>query len=66
MAWSRGKGGAMLYANGHAWPTSPALARSLCSQRSLLPPDKLTPTEQTLLLALVNDGHLVLHKPRHR
>ncbi|SFK26674.1 cupin domain-containing protein [Rhodanobacter glycinis] len=66
MAWSRGKGDATLYANGQAWPTSPALARELCEHRIFTPSLPLTETGQALLLGLVNDGHLVLHKPRRR
>jgi 50S ribosomal protein L16 3-hydroxylase len=66
MAWSRGKGGATLFANGHAWPVAPALAQQLCAQRALAPALPLADADLALLLALVNDGHLVPHKPRRR
>jgi len=38
----------------------------LCEQRTFTPSLPLAETELALLLALVNDGHLVLHKPRRR
>jgi 50S ribosomal protein L16 3-hydroxylase len=64
LAWSRGRRGAQLFANGQAWPATTALAQRLCAEREL-EFDPL-PDEQALalLLALVNDGHLVLHKGR--
>jgi 50S ribosomal protein L16 3-hydroxylase len=58
MAWSRGKGDATLFANGHAWPAPAALAQQLCAQRALAPALPLAEAELALLLALVNDGHL--------
>ena len=69
LAWSRPgrRRGApcTLYANGQAYPATPALAQQLCEQRTLAAsPDG--DVEQALLLALVNDGHLLLHKPRRR
>ncbi len=70
LAWSRparsrGSAGCVLYANGQAHPATPVLAQRLCEQHTLElnPPD---PVELALLLALVNDGHLLLHKPRRR
>ena len=69
MAWSRParRGGARctLYANGQAYPATPALAQQLCEQRTLAG-SPAAEVEQALLLALVNDGHLLLHKPRRR
>ncbi len=35
LAWSRGKSGCTLYASGHAYPATPALAQQLCEQRAL-------------------------------
>ena len=66
MAWSQGKSGCVLYVNGHAYPATPALAQQLCEQRI---PDlirKPDATERALLVALVNDGHLVAKKTRRR
>jgi 50S ribosomal protein L16 3-hydroxylase len=66
MAWSRGKGGATFFANGQAWPATPALARQLCAHRALAPALPLVETDLTLLLALVNEGHLLPHKATRR
>lgn len=66
LAWSRGKSGCTLYANGQAYPATPALAQQLCEQRTLSVARKPGAAERTLLLALVNDGHLLPRKPRHR
>ncbi|OOG52362.1 transcription factor [Rhodanobacter sp. B05] len=66
LAWSRGKAGCMLYVNGHAHATTPALAQQLCEQRELMPDRKLLAAERTLLLTLVNDGHLLLRTSRRR
>ena len=66
MAWARGKGAAMLFVNGHAYPTSSELAERLCRERELSPGKKIPTAERTLLLALVNDGHLVARKSRRR
>lgn len=66
MAWSRGKDGATLFANGHAWPASPALAERLCAQRTLAFAEPPAGADLALLLALVNEGQLVPHKPRRR
>lgn len=64
LAWSRNKSGCTLYVSGHAYPASPALAEQLCAQRSLTPPKKLAAADRDLLLALVNDGHLLPQKTR--
>ncbi|MDO1527341.1 cupin domain-containing protein [Fulvimonas sp. R45] len=66
MAWSRGKATATLFANGQAWPAPPALAQRLCAQRGFTPDLPLAQDELALLLALVNEGHLLPHRPRHR
>jgi len=66
LAWSRGKSACTLYASGHAYPATPALAQQLCEQRALNVERKLDAVERSLLLALVNDGHLQPHKPRRR
>ncbi len=66
LAWSRGKSGATLYANGQAWPAPLALAKQLCAQRELAPGAAPSAAAMELLLALVNDGHLVPRKARRR
>jgi 50S ribosomal protein L16 3-hydroxylase len=66
MAWSRGKSGCTLYANGHSYPATPELAEQLCAQRTISVSGKPDSIEFALLLALVNDGHLLPRKPRHR
>ncbi|AIF47779.1 cupin domain-containing protein [Dyella japonica] len=66
MAWARGKKGATLFVNGHAYPTTMALAEGLCQARELTPGKSAPADELAILLALVNDGHLVAHKPRRR
>jgi len=66
MAWGRDRKTATLYANGHAWPASPALAMQLCARREFTPSLPLAGTDLGLLLALANDGHLVPHRPRRR
>jgi len=66
LAWSRDRATCTLYANGEAYPATPALAQALCAQHVLPldnPPDDV---DRALLLALVNDGHLRLHQPRRR
>ena len=66
LAWSRGKSACTLYASGHAYPATPALAQQLCEQRALRVERKLDAVERHLLLALVNDGHLLPRKSRRR
>jgi len=66
LAWSRGKSACTLYASGHAYPATPALAQQLCEQRALTVDRKLDAVERDLLLALVNDGHLLPRKSRRR
>lgn len=66
MAWTRGKRGATLFVNGHAFPASAAWAERIASERELNVDGALAAAEAGLLLALVNDGHLVVHKRRRR
>jgi 50S ribosomal protein L16 3-hydroxylase len=66
LAWSRGKSSCMLYVSGQAYPATPALAQQLCEQRALSLSRKPNTTDRTLLLALVNDGHLLPRKSRRR
>ncbi|WP_049622865.1 cupin domain-containing protein [Frateuria defendens] len=66
LAWSRGRRGATLFANGEAWPAPPALAARLCAQRALRLEASPGEAELALLHALVEGGHLVLRKPRRR
>jgi 50S ribosomal protein L16 3-hydroxylase len=66
MAWSRGKKSCTLFANGHAYTATPALAEQLCAQRDFQPPARTDKADTALLLALVNDGHLLPRKPRRR
>jgi 50S ribosomal protein L16 3-hydroxylase len=66
LAWSHGKSGCTLYVSGHAYPSTPALAQQLCEQRELVVHGKPDAIERALLLALVNDGHLLPSKSRRR
>ncbi|WP_350017065.1 cupin domain-containing protein [Rhodanobacter sp. IGA1.0] len=66
LAWHRDKSSCTLYVSGAAYPATPALALALCEQRSYTPARKIGAAERQLLLALVNDGHLILRKSRQR
>lgn len=66
LAWSGRGRGAVLFAHGQAYPASPALAQRVCETRMLQPDADAPAAELAPLLALLNDGHLVLHKPRRR
>jgi 50S ribosomal protein L16 3-hydroxylase len=66
MAWARDKRGATLFVNGHAYPATADSALRICSERELAPGKHLSADEAGLLLALVNDGHLVVRKGRRR
>jgi len=66
MAWSRGKSGATLYANGQAWPAPVALAKQLCAEREVAVGAAPSAAALALLLALVNDGQLVPRRARRR
>jgi 50S ribosomal protein L16 3-hydroxylase len=65
-AWVRRRGGATLFAAGEAYRCTMSMARWLCSDRIqhlTKPPDEAA---QDVLLALINDGHLVLKRGRSR
>ncbi|WP_243043087.1 cupin domain-containing protein [Dyella sedimenti] len=66
MAWAKARRGATLFVNGQAYPAAAELAARICRERELAPGGKIPAAELTLLLALVNDGHLVVRKPRRR
>ena len=66
MAWAKGKRGATLFVNGHAYLAPAELAERLSGASELAPGKALEEAELAVLLALVNDGHLVVHKPRRR
>ena len=66
LAWSRGKSGSTLFVSGHAYPATPALAQQLCEQRAFTMAGKPAAVERSLLLALVNDGHLLPQRSRRR
>ncbi|MFC5437560.1 JmjC domain-containing protein [Rhodanobacter umsongensis] len=66
LAWSRSRSRCTLYVSGQAYPATPALAQQLCEQRTLRPSGKTGAAERALLLALVNDGHLVPRRSRRR
>jgi 50S ribosomal protein L16 3-hydroxylase len=66
LAWSRGRQGTLLFANGQAYPATPALAQRLCADRSLQFDHPPSAADAALLLALVNDGHFVVRRSRRR
>jgi 50S ribosomal protein L16 3-hydroxylase len=66
MAWAQTGARAALYANGHAYPASARWASQLCAQRVLSGPFEVAADDNALLLALINDGHLILRKLRGR
>jgi 50S ribosomal protein L16 3-hydroxylase len=66
MAWTRGKTGATLFVSGGAYPAPAELAAELCRQPMLSVAGKLSAADCALLLALVNDGHLLPQKARRR
>jgi len=66
MAWARGKRGATLFVNGHAYPAPAELAELLSGTREFTPAGAVPNEVLAVLLALVNDGHLVVHKVRRR
>ena len=66
LAWSGNRTACTLYANGEAYPATRALAQALCAQPALPITAALCAGDNALLLALLNDGHLRLHKPRRR
>ncbi|GGA17819.1 cupin domain-containing protein [Dyella nitratireducens] len=66
MAWAQAGKRCQLYANGHAYPASAHWAARLCAQRTISPPFDLSSGDSALLLALINDGHLILRRLRGR
>ena len=66
LAWSRNRTACTLYANGEAYAATPALAQALCAQRVLPLSTAPDDVDSALLLTLLNDGHLRVHKPRRR
>jgi len=66
LAWSSGRSGCTLYVSGQAYPATPELARQLCEQRAFRATGTPDAAERGLLLALINDGHLVPKKSRRR
>ncbi|GLQ95361.1 cupin domain-containing protein [Dyella acidisoli] len=66
MAWAQTGSRCTLYANGHAYPASAPWATQLCAQRTLSPPFNLSAVDTALLLALINDGHLILRRLKGR
>jgi 50S ribosomal protein L16 3-hydroxylase len=66
MAWARTRAGCTLFANGQAYPASAGLAQLLCAEREFVLEGALDATERSLLIALLDDGHLVPRKPRRR
>jgi 50S ribosomal protein L16 3-hydroxylase len=65
-AWAQLGSSCTVFVNGHAYRATSRWAQQLCAQRTISPPFELQSTERTLLLELVNDGHLVLRKLRNR
>jgi 50S ribosomal protein L16 3-hydroxylase len=65
-AWAQHGSRCTLFANGHAYAATSSQAQQLCSHRTLSPPFDLNANERTLLLSLVNDGHLIARKLRNR
>lgn len=66
MAWSRHRKICTLYVNGDAHDTHAALAQMVCDHDRPIVTSKLDAGTRELLLALVNDGHLLLHDPARK
>ncbi len=66
MAWAGGKTGCVLYVCGQAYGASPELAQRLCAERELAFDRAPRAADRELLLALVNDGYLLLRPARRR
>jgi 50S ribosomal protein L16 3-hydroxylase len=66
MAWAGGKTGGVLYVCGQAYGASVELAQRLCAERELAFDRTPVAADRELLLALVNDGHLLLRPARRR
>lgn len=67
-AWARRGRGAMVYVAGQGQPCSAGFARLLCEQRELAADELagLDERDQAALLALLNQGQLILTRPRRR
>jgi 50S ribosomal protein L16 3-hydroxylase len=65
-AWTRGRQGATLFASGQAYASPIELAARLSAERELSFAKAPAKGDRELLLALVNDGHLLLGKARRR
>jgi len=66
MAWAGGKTGGVLYVCGQAYGASVELAQRLCAERELAFDRTPVAADRELLLALVNDGHLLIRPARRR
>ncbi|MGB3270106.1 MAG: cupin domain-containing protein [Rhodanobacter sp.] len=66
MAWAGGTSGCVLYVCGQAYGASPELAQRLCAERELAFDRTPSAADRELLLALVNDGHLLIRPARRR
>lgn len=67
-AWARQGKGAVVYVAGQAQRCSLAFAKLICAQRELAAAElaELNPQDSAALLALLNQGQLVLTRPRRR
>jgi 50S ribosomal protein L16 3-hydroxylase len=65
-AWTRGRQGATLFASGQAYASPIELAARLSAERELSFAKAPAKGDRELLLALVNDGHLLVGKARRR
>ncbi|WP_333676851.1 cupin domain-containing protein [Dyella sp.] len=66
MAWGQAGKRCTLFANGHAYSASSRWATQLCEQRTISPPFDMSGKDCALLLALINDGYLILRRLRGR
>jgi len=66
MAWAQAGRRCMLFATGQAYPASSHWATQLCAHRTISPPFDMSGDDCALLLALINDGHLILRRLRGR
>ena len=64
LAWSRSKGGAILFVNGMAYPTSLELASHLCAEPRFTAVGKPDAATRATLLELVNEGHFIAQKSK--
>jgi 50S ribosomal protein L16 3-hydroxylase len=66
LAWVRGKKDATLYVSGHAYACPVDLAERLSAEREFRIDGTPTPAEREVLLALVNEGQLIVRKGHRR